>query len=133
MRPCEICGNPLKKKQIHCCCAECRKIWEHRKALANPVPIRYCENPDCGELLGKWHKRFCSVKCREIMAGSKDRISAKKEETIMYKVLVKCPADGEIYERLLPYKPTIMPRLYCDNHDYYRYISEWGYYGKELS
>jgi len=58
------------------------------------------------------------------MSGSKDRISSKKEKITMYRVMVKCPADDEIYETELPYKPTVMPRIYCENHEHYRYISE---------
>jgi hypothetical protein len=58
------------------------------------------------------------------MAGTKNRVSSKKKEITMYKVLVKCPADSKIYETELPYKPTVMPRIYCEDHEHYRDISE---------
>lgn len=125
MRPCEICGNPLKKKQVHCCCIECRRIWEERRLAAQNRPIKYCQNPRCKIQLDRKHDKYCSVACMEMCkknVGGK-AILEKKIAT-EFKIMCKCPACGELHEQFYPYRPKMTPRIYCETHSYYRNRSD---------
>jgi hypothetical protein len=125
-RHCENCGDPLKYGQKRFCSNKCRLEGVKKASDIANGPPRYCENPDCRKILTRWKKVHCCIECREIRKNNKP-LYKTKEKSEVFMVDCKCPTCGEMRQHEFLYEPTIMPRIYCENHINNRNMSESGF------